>query len=163
MIHNFGLATRFFFFKGYAKAVIQSEESLILYPTYSYGFYYLAFSLSQMGIFKEAIDNINKALTLNTSLEILALKGYILALSGDEKESHKILSEIIDESQAKLIDFMDIAAIYSALGEKDKAFEYLEKAREARMNHFCILKVDPRFKNLHSDPRFDEFLTSIGL
>ncbi len=163
LVFNGGLTSRFYLFKDYAKAIIHGEETLALYPNHSYGFYYLAFAYSQMGIFKDAIDNIDKALTLNTSLEVLALKGHILALSGDEKAARKILSEIIDESQTKLIDFMDIAHIYSALGEKDKAFEYLERAREARMNHFCILKVDPRFKNLHSDPRFDEFLKKIGL
>jgi adenylate cyclase len=86
-----------------------------------------------------------------------------LALSGEENMAEDVLNEILVASQTTPVDFMDIAYIYSALNENDKAFEYLEKAREARMNHFCILAVDPRFDNLRSDPRFDEFLHKIGL
>lgn len=160
---NAGLATRFMFCNEYAKSIIQSEESLILYPNYSYGFYQIAFSIAQMGHYDEAINNINKALIYNESLEIQSMKGYILALSGRNKEARKILNEILIAAQNTPIDFMDIASIFSVLDENDKAFEYLEKAREARMNHFCILRVDPRFDNLHSDPRFNEFLKKIGL
>jgi adenylate cyclase len=160
---NGSLGTRFVFFRNYAKAIIQSEEVLALYPNYSYSFYNIAFSLALMGRFNEAIRNINKALTYNVSLEVQSMKGYILALSGNEKEAQRLLQEIIHKSQTTPMDFMDIAAIYSALDEKDKAFEYLERARESRMNHFCILNVDPRFDNLRSDPRFDEFLKKIGL
>lgn len=160
---NIGLTTRFLFLKEYATVIIQSEETLSLYPDYPYCYYYIAFALAMMGRFDEAKDNINKAIELTNILELLSMKGYILALSGNEKESRNILNEILLASQTKPIDFMDIASIYSALNENDKAFEYLEKAREARMNHFCILNVDPRFDKLRSDPRFDEFLRKIGL
>lgn len=160
---NGGLASRFIFLNDYSSAIIQGEELLSLYPDYSYGYYYLAFAYAQMGDFVQAVKNIDKALRLNNSLEILALKGYILAFAGSKKEAKQVLDEIIKTSLTTPIDFIDIAHIYAALNEKDKAFEYLEKAREARMNHFCILKVDPRFDKLRSDPRFNPLLQRIGL
>ena len=57
-----------------------------------------------------------------------------------------------------------IATVYASLGEKDKAFEYLEKAYEERSSDLpYFLKSDLRIDNLRSDPRFQDLLRRIGL
>lgn len=49
-------------------------------------------------------------------------------------------------------------------GQTDKAFEWLEKGYEEREGQdLTLLKFDPSFKNLRSDPRFPEILRKIGL
>jgi len=54
--------------------------------------------------------------------------------------------------------------IYAALGEKDKAFEWLEKAYEARQGgNFTTLKVTPRLDPLRDDPRFQDLLRRMNL
>jgi hypothetical protein len=56
-----------------------------------------------------------------------------------------------------------IAIVYSGLGDKDKVFEWLDKAFEERdpMNHF--IKVEHEFDNLHSDPRWIKLMGKMGL
>jgi len=56
-----------------------------------------------------------------------------------------------------------MARLYSNLGEKDKAFEWLEKLYEAHDTDFLQLKVDPNLEPLHSDPRFADLLRRMGL
>jgi hypothetical protein len=51
-----------------------------------------------------------------------------------------------------------IALIYMGLREKDKAFEWLEKAYEDRDTHMANVKVDPWLDPLRSDPRFQNLL-----
>ncbi len=55
---------------------------------------------------------------------------------------------------------MSRVGIYVGLGEKDKAFEWLEKAYEDRSigSSFAGIKVDPVFDPLRSDPRFADLL-----
>jgi hypothetical protein len=55
------------------------------------------------------------------------------------------------------------AVLYAALGERDTAFEYLERAFEERDPMLLAVKVDPACDPLRSDPRFDELLRRIGL
>ena len=56
-----------------------------------------------------------------------------------------------------------IAAIYAGLGEKDAAFEWLEKACQEHTYFLVYLKVHPLFDNLHGDPRFDDLVKRIGI
>ena len=56
-----------------------------------------------------------------------------------------------------------IASIYAGLGEKDAAFEWLNKAAELRFGPLIYLKVNPIWDNLRSDPRFQVLLSRVGL
>jgi hypothetical protein len=52
-----------------------------------------------------------------------------------------------------------IAVIYSDLGERNKAFEFLEKAYQERSPDLAyFLKADLRIDSLRSDPRFIDLL-----
>jgi adenylate cyclase len=57
-----------------------------------------------------------------------------------------------------------IATVYAALGDKDKAFEFLDKAYQERsLNLSWHIVADLRIDNLRSDPRFQELLHKMGL
>jgi hypothetical protein len=53
--------------------------------------------------------------------------------------------------------------VYAGLGEKDKAFEWLERAYRDHSGSVRYLKVEPRLDPLRSDPRFLELMRRIGL
>jgi adenylate cyclase len=161
--HNAGLSNRFLLLRDYAKVIVQSEETLALYPHKYDCLYHLTIVYIKMGMYQKAMEHLDRGMAELPILESFATKSHILALMGETNKARKILDELLIEAKTKPIDFIDIAHAFVALGESDKAFEYLEKARESRMNHFCLLNVDPRFDNLRSDPRFDEFLKKIGL
>ncbi len=56
-----------------------------------------------------------------------------------------------------------IAEVYAYRGEKDQAFEWLERAHRQRDSGLVGLQTDPFLKNLHSDPRWNAFLHKMGL
>jgi hypothetical protein len=74
-----------------------------------------------------------------------------------------------DAALAALIqDYADVAAcqigaVYAWRGEKDRAFEWLERARRQRDSGLVALRSEPVFDNLHGEPRWDAFLHSMGL
>ena len=51
----------------------------------------------------------------------------------------------------------------ASLGDKDQAFAWLERADKERDGILARIKVDSRFDNLRSDPRFTELLKRLGL
>jgi TolB-like protein/Tfp pilus assembly protein PilF len=56
-----------------------------------------------------------------------------------------------------------VAFVYAALGDKDKAFDLLDRAVAERQPAALWIKVDPRFAPLHADPRFAVLLHQVGL
>jgi hypothetical protein len=57
----------------------------------------------------------------------------------------------------------DIALIHTALGDKEKAFEWLQRAYEERSAFLVYMKWEPRLDPLRSDPRFQHLQRQVGL
>jgi hypothetical protein len=76
-------------------------------------------------------------------------------------ESDAALNELI-KNEAELAAFQ-IAEVYAYRGDKDKAFEWLERARRQRDPGLGDLPKDPLLENLHDDPRWNAFLRTMGL
>ena len=56
-----------------------------------------------------------------------------------------------------------LGSLYARLGEKDKAFESLNKALDRRNIRLTYFVADPRYDSLRSDPRYEEILRRVGL
>jgi hypothetical protein len=70
---------------------------------------------------------------------------------------------VLELSKRRYVSPFDIAVIYSGLGDKERALEWLEKALDGRSLEMIFLKVDPRFDRLHPEPRFANLLRRMGL
>jgi hypothetical protein len=79
-------------------------------------------------------------------------------MAGKRSEALKLLHEIETKTSP-----WEVAGIYARLGDKDKAFEWLEKAYLQRDFQLGRLKVWPVVDNLRSDPRYADLLRRIGL
>ena len=77
------------------------------------------------------------------------------------QESDAALNELI-KNEAELAAYQ-IAETYAYRGDKDKAFEWLERARRQRDPGLPGLRKDPLLENLHDDPRWNAFLSTMGL
>ena len=76
-------------------------------------------------------------------------------------ESDAALNELI-KNEAELAAFQ-IAEAYAYRGDKDRAFEWLERARRQHDPGLGDLRKDPLLENLHDDPRWNAFLHTMGL
>ena len=56
-----------------------------------------------------------------------------------------------------------IAEVYAYRNDKDRAFEWLERAHRQRDAGLPALRIDPLLSNLHKDPRWDAMLRKMGL
>jgi len=76
-------------------------------------------------------------------------------------ESDTALAELI-KNDAETAAYQ-IAEAYAYRGDKDKGFEWLERARRQRDPGLASLRRDPLLENLHGDPRWNAFLHTMGL
>jgi hypothetical protein len=88
--------------------------------------------------------------------------GYTYAVQGKRDSALLQLNRLNELSNEKVVDPCFIAWIYVGLGEKEKAFKWLEKAYEERSNWLIMLNNDQLFNSLHSDARYKTLLRNIG-
>jgi len=92
----------------------------------------------------------------------LSWLGHAYAVAGRGADAQKILDQLSTLSkQDKYVPDVDRARIYAGLGEKDKAFEWLEKGYDDRS--IGTIKVEPTWDPLRSDPRFADLLRRMNL
>ena len=100
---------------------------------------------------------------LKENIGIEADIGRVYALSGKRDDAHKVIDDLGQISKQRYVSSYNVALIYIGLGEKDRAFDSLEKAYKERSDLLVYLKVDPRLDTLRSDPRFADLMRRIGL
>ncbi len=122
---------------------------------------WLGLSYEQLGKFEEAIIEFEKV----GGREVLAPLAHAQAMAGRERQARDILQQFqtFAASSRGYVPALEIAVIYSGLGEKDKALEWLHKAYETRSGLLLYLQAEPVFAALHAEPRFRELVRRIGL
>jgi Flp pilus assembly protein TadD len=114
-------------------------------------------------MYEEAIRELKKGVALSVrNGEPLCYLGYAYAASGRRGEAFKLLDEVQGLSGGKVSPY-NIAMIYAGLGERDRAFEQLEKAYNGREEWLINLDVEIALDGLRSDPRFQDLLRRMGL
>ena len=98
-----------------------------------------------------------------TRPDVIALGGYTLARAGRRREALATLEDLRRLASPREPSPFLVALVYVGLEDMDRAFEWLEKALEARSWELPLLKVDPIFDTLRADRRFPALLDRLGL
>lgn len=78
-------------------------------------------------------------------------------------DARRILAKLETMAQQAYVPADQIAAIHVALGEKDEAFHWLERAFDEHSAPLHGIGIAPEFRALHDDPRFADLLKRLGL
>ena len=89
--------------------------------------------------------------------------GYAYAVAAKKDEAKKILATLKKKREHRFVSPASLGIISGALGDKDEAFAWLDKAYEVRDPQLTYLKVGPKFTPLRSDPRYQDLLRRMGL
>jgi len=165
IIINNDLGQVLYYARRYDQAIEQLQRTLELDPDFVVAHFFLAFLYAQKSTYDKAITEVQKAMALTAGDDslILAQLATIYSYSGRRDEAKKVLDELHKLSKQRYVSPFYMSLIYMGLGQKDQAFEWLEKAYEERDHWLETLKVHPWLDSLRSDPRFTALLKKMGL
>src|SRR5207249_2098187 len=152
----------YFLMRRYDEAIEHFCKAIDMEPNYWLAHLCLGQVYERKSMYEEAIEEIQKARSLNSLNTILGILGHAYAGSGKRAEAQKVLGELKEMSKRGYVSPFFIALIHVGLGEKEQAFECLEKALEDRSEWMTWLKVYPQLDSLRSDPRFTELMRRVG-
>jgi TolB-like protein/DNA-binding winged helix-turn-helix (wHTH) protein len=150
-------AGTYYLMRDYEHLVEAARRGVISNPTEWLEHYYLGIGYEGTGKGLEAISEYQQAVEISGGdQDATAALAHAYAGIGKKSETRKILSDLERKSARSYVSPYLIATVYASLDEKDKAFEYLEKAcREKSLDLSWHWNADARLDNLRSDPRFE--------
>jgi eukaryotic-like serine/threonine-protein kinase len=163
LIINADLATSYLYAEKFDKAIELYQRTIELDENFYYARIYLGRAYSLKGDYQAAIIELKKAEILHDDPQVQMLLARTFISMKKPEEARKILNKLTELSRQKYVSPYYLAEIHGGLGEKDEAFKWLDKALEMREGPMVYLKVEPFFKELRSDPRFDNLIAKVGL
>ncbi len=140
------------------------QKAIELEPNFAHAWWLLGQTYILDSRYEEGILEIEKALNLskNNTL-ILSGLGWAYAVSARKSDAQKVFIELKKRTKKKYIRSYLFAKIHASLGEKDRAFEWLEKAYEEHDVSLAFMLSDETLVMLHTDQRFNRLLKKINL
>ncbi|HEY2973139.1 MAG TPA: winged helix-turn-helix domain-containing protein [Pyrinomonadaceae bacterium] len=163
LIINALLGQTLYLARRYDEAIDQCRNTLEMDRDFVTAHWNLGMNYQQKGMHQEARAEFERAFNLSGGApKLLALLGTAHEKSGDRKAALAVLEKLNELLKQKRARAEDMAIIYTGLGNKERAVEWLEKSYQDHSWLILYLKTDPFFDPLRSDPRFMDLVRRVG-
>lgn len=158
------LGQHYLYARQYDEAIKTLEETIRLDPNYSRAYLYISHAYELTNQNGKAIAAYLKSKALNgAEAQSIAELQKAYDTGGMRKFWQAELEQTIKKAQQNYVAPYNIALLYARLGEKDKAFEFLEKAYNERSPLLVAIRCDHELDTLRADARFADLLHRVGL
>ncbi|MEK7732084.1 MAG: tetratricopeptide repeat protein, partial [Planctomycetota bacterium] len=148
----------------FAQAETWLRKTLELGPDFALAHGNLAHTLFLQGRPAEAITEAREAVRLsNNDSRFVATLGYVCAKAGQPEEARRILDEFAARSTDAYVAPTHFAQVHAGLDERDRMFDWLERACQERDLLLIFTLLDPLLAPMRTDPRFADLLRRVGL
>jgi len=161
---NFHLVWHYWLARQPEPAIDQGWKTLELHPTAFWPGFFMGLAYEDHEQMDQAIAHFQNAVTMSGGKSFVrAALGHAYAVAGARDLAAEVLEQLEDQSVRQYTPAYDRAVIYAGLGDRDRAFEWLERAYVERSSWMSYLRVEPRLDALRSDSRFVTLLKKVGL
>jgi tetratricopeptide (TPR) repeat protein len=157
---NTDLGFHYYYTGRYDDAVKQLKFVLDMNPNFPPAHLWLGRTYQEVGRFDDALTAFARVEERIRDWPItIAARGFVVGVSGRSEHAQAALAELQELSGKRFVTSYGVALVHAALGDNDAANAALEKAFEERSNWLVWLRLDPRWKGLHADPRFADLVS----
>ncbi|MFL6195097.1 MAG: protein kinase domain-containing protein [Thermoanaerobaculia bacterium] len=161
---RFGVISNCLLAGQYREAAEGARAAIGLQPELWLGHYFLGSAFYFEGRYAEADAELRQAVDLSRRMPVaLAALARNAVRSGNAEEAQRIVEELEEAFVHAFVPPTTIAIPLAALGELDRALDWLEKGVEAQDHGLLLVGVNPHFQELHGHPRFESILGRVGL
>jgi Tfp pilus assembly protein PilF len=163
LIINTTMGWQYYLSHQYVQAVEQLRKALEIDQRFSPARRMLEEVYAQMGKHKEAVAEREKVLSLSGNPELAASIEEDFSRSGYKGVLQSWLDGLTEISKHRYVSAYSISEAYMRMGEKEKAFDSLERAYDEHDSGLVSVGVDPLFDSVRSDGRFRDLLKRMRL
>jgi TolB-like protein/tetratricopeptide (TPR) repeat protein len=147
----------------YDLALRQMRQSIEIDPNYYRSHMFMGRNLCWLHRYDEAIAEHQRALELEPdSVEVMAMLATSYASNGERQRALTLLKQV-RAAEERTAPSVLVAMVYAALGEADEMFKWMRRAVDQKSVPIYIIPISLEFTPYRGDPRYKNFLASVGL
>ncbi len=153
----------------YDEGIQVARRTLEMHPNAFDAYLCLAHCRVAKGDYSEGIETIRAAQAIWNRQELTALLGFAYARMGQPTKAREALQELLDQQTSRpYLQPYFVARVYAALGDKQAAWDWLEKAAADRSEYLFYpdwggLRTDLAWDTLQDEPRYWKLCDRLGL
>jgi tetratricopeptide (TPR) repeat protein len=156
---NISLGLTYYMARDYDKALAEFIKARDLHPELMIAHLFLGLGWEGKGEFEKALQEYRRCVPQIPEAKVNS--AHVLAAMGKASEARAMLAAIEHSESGEAPNAFDVACVYAALGDRDKAFQWLEQSYRDRS--ILSLKIHPMLDPIRSDPRYADLLARTGL
>ena len=146
------------------QAIARLKKAIDLDPASGFVHHVLGELYLQRGMQAQAVAELRRAIELSGNVpHFVSALAWTHAQSGDRRAAEQALRNLKAQATRSYVSPHELALLYTGLGDRGRALDYLERAYHERDPWLSIIKVQPQFASLGVEPRFQQLLQRIGL
>jgi DNA-binding winged helix-turn-helix (wHTH) protein/TolB-like protein len=139
------------------------KKAIEMDPTFPRAHFRLGQVYEQKHLYGMAIPELEQAVRLSGGDPYYeGSLGHAYGISGHVSAAQTVLRHLQEQNPQRYVPPYAIALVYAGLGDKDRAFQWLQKAYEDRSTSMVFIRSDPELAELRSDSRFAQLSARVN-
>ena len=146
----------------YTRAIAESRRAVAAYPDFAYGYAWLGMAYMLNGQPKEAVKAAQEAYRLDQHVTTTSFLAIVQAAAGNTAEAKNLADQLDKKARSRYVCAYEIAGVHLALGENDKAVQWLDEGEREQCDCQIWLRSEPWMDAMRKDPNYKRFIQKIG-
>jgi len=160
---NASLGMILYLARRYDQSLAGLQKALEIDPDYFLLHFRLGLVQAQTDALPQAIHEMTRSVALSArSTETLTGLAQVYAAAGMRQEMRAVVDELSEQASRRYVSPYNLARVFAAARDADRAFEWLERAYGERNPDLIELRAEPVFDSVRSDSRFADLLRRVG-
>ena len=135
---------------------------MAIYPDFAYGYAWLGMAYMLNGQPKEAVKAAQEAYRLDQHVTTTTFLAMAQAAAGNTAEAKRLADELDKKARSHYLCAYEIAGVHLALGENEKAVQWLDEGEREQCDCQIWLRSEPWMDSMRKDPSYNRFIQKIG-
>ena len=145
----------------FENALTQAERVIAMEPSFHWGYFFAGWALERLGRGWEAVRPLEQAVRCSSNSPVMvAGLGHAFAVLQDRPAALRVIADLERSRADKGLFAYELGIIHEALGDREQALRWLQRAIDERSGWIAYLRVDPRLDSLDGDEQFDALLAT---
>jgi serine/threonine-protein kinase len=146
----------------YDRAIGECRRAVELHPDFAFGYAWLAMAYVLNGQAQEAVKAAEKAYALDQNVTFTTFLAIAQAAASNVQEAKKLAALLEKKAKSRYVCAYEVAGVHVALGDNDKAVQWLRDGEKERCDCQILLRSEPWMDALRRDPNYSRFIQKIG-